>query len=172
MALAVSFSRDKCRTPMQWADTPNGGFSPAGVQPWLPVNVDYAQGINVADQTDDPDSLLSFYRRMLRMRRQTPALIAGDYTPLHEDAEDYFAFLRHSETGGQALRPGSGQACLVVLNMSERTRMLSFDLDADAAHLVFSSRARPGKTDDLTQLEIAPFEIYIGELAWSDGRET
>ncbi len=97
-ALAVVnwIGRDKCRSPMQWADAPNGGFSPAGVQPWLPVNPNYAQGVNVAEQMDDPDSLLNFYRRMLRLRKGTPALIAGDYTPLHEEAEDYLAFLRRS----------------------------------------------------------------------------
>jgi alpha-glucosidase len=163
LALATSFGRDKCRTPMQWADAPNGGFSPAGVQTWLPVNPDYAQGINVADQLDDPDSLLSFYRCMLRIRKQTPALIAGDYTPLHENVEDYLAFLRGSVAGGQT--------CLVVLNMSERTHTLSFDLDDSTARQIFSSHARPGGAADLTRLQIAPFEIYIAELVWNDVRE-
>jgi alpha-glucosidase len=166
MSAAVHFGRDKCRTPMQWADAPNGGFSPAGVRTWLPVNANYAQGINVADQLDDPDSMLSFYRRMLRVRKQAPALIAGDYTPLHEEAQDYLAFLRSSEA--------DGQTCLVVLNMSERTYTLSFDGSAEAlagvpgtpvAKLVFSSHARDGSTDDLSQLTVAPFEIYIGELS-------
>ena len=157
LAYANRFGRDKCRTPMQWANAPNAGFSPAGVQTWLPVNPNYVQGVNVADQLDDPDSLLSFYRRMLRLRKQTPALIAGDYTPLHEDAEDYLAFLRSSGA--------EGQACLVVLNMSDQARTLSFDLDAHTARLVFSSHARDGDTDDLSQLTIAPFEIYIAEIA-------
>jgi alpha-glucosidase len=156
VTLATRHGRDKCRTPMQWANAPNGGFSPAGVQTWLPVNPNYAEGINVADQLDDPDSLLSFYRRMLRMRKQTPALIAGDYTTLHEDAEDYLAFLRSSEA--------DGQTCLVVLNMSNRAHTLRFDLDARTARLVFSSHARDGDTDDLSQLTIAPFEIYIAEI--------
>ena len=157
VALAARLSRDQCRTPMQWANAPNGGFSPAAVQTWLPVNPNYAQGVNVADQLDDPNSLLSFYRRMLRVRKQTPALIAGDYTPLHEDAEDYLAFLRSSGA--------EGQACLVVLNMSDQAHTLRFDLDAHLARLVFSSHARDGDTDDLSRLTIAPFEIYIAEIA-------
>ena len=48
-----------------------------------------------------PNSLLNFYRRMLRLRKQTPALIAGDYTSLHEDATDYLAFLRHVGRGAR-----------------------------------------------------------------------
>lgn len=152
LSAAALFGRDKCRTPVQWANAPNGGFSPAGVQTWLPVNPNYARGVNVAEQLDDPDSLLNFYRRMLRLRKGTPALIAGGYTPLHEEAEDYFAFLRQVK----------GRSCLVVLNMSKRTHTLSFD--GSTARVLFSSRAREGNTDDLSQLAIAPFEIYIGEL--------
>jgi alpha-glucosidase len=164
LPLVARFGRDKCRTPMQWTDAPNGGFSPAGVKTWLPVNPNYAQGVNVAEQLQDPGSLLSFYRRMLRARKETPALITGDYVPLHEDAEDYLVFLRSSEA--------EGQTCLVVLNTSDRAHTLdltrSAELapapDAGRARLIFSSRARENETDDLSRLSVAPFEIYIAEL--------
>lgn len=165
VALAARISRDRCRTPMQWASAPNAGFSPAGVSTWLPVNPNYAAGVNVADQQDDPESLLNFYKRMLRIRKQTPALVAGDYTPLHEDAEDYLAFLRSSPSpplGGT--EGGNEQTCLVVLNMSDRAHTLRFNLAAQTARLVFSSHARPGDADDLSRLRIAPFEVYIAEL--------
>ncbi len=145
--------RDKCRTPFQWANAPHGGFCPPDVEPWLPVNPNYAQGVNVADQQDDPDSMLSFYRRMLAMRKQTPALILGDYEPLHTDAEAYFAFLRATED----------QTCLVILNYSDEARTLCFDVDEDLASLVVSTRQRPA-TADPTALEVAPFEVYIAEL--------
>ncbi|MCX7681136.1 MAG: alpha-glucosidase [Anaerolineae bacterium] len=154
--LAARVSRDRCRTPMQWANAPNAGFSPAGVRTWLPVNPNYAQGVNVAEQLDDPDSLLHFYRRMLHMRRRTPALIAGDYTPLHEDAEDYLAFLRTSQA--------DRQCCLVVLNMSERAHTLRFALGAPTARLIFSSHKREEETDQLSHLKVAPFEVYVGEV--------
>jgi alpha-glucosidase len=178
LALAAHVTRDKCRTPIQWANAPNGGFSPAGVQTWLPVNPNHAQGVNVPEHLDDPGSLLHFYRRMLRIRKQTPALIAGDYTPLHEEAEDYLAFLRSSPPlpsspmGDTSLSSppmggtegGRGQTCLVVLNMSDRAHRLGFNLDADEACLIFSSHTRNDDTDDLSQLTVAPFEIYIAEL--------
>lgn len=155
LTLANCRGRDKCRTPMHWADAPNAGFSPAGVQPWLSVNPNYAEGINVASQSDDPASLLNFYRRLLYTRKQIPALIAGDYTVLHEDAKDYLAFLRS----------GDGQTCLVVLNMSDRTHTLRFDLDSPTARCVFSTHRSDSDTDELSQLTVAPFEVYIGEIA-------
>jgi alpha-glucosidase len=156
-ALSAQHGRDKCRTPMQWANVANAGFSPAGVRTWLPVNPNYTQGVNVADQMNDPGSLLNFYKRMLRLRKQTPALIAGDYTPLHEGAEDYFAFLRHSEE--------DEQTCLVVLNLSDRPHTLNLDLKSPRSHCLFSTRERPEDTDDLAGLKVSPFEVYIGELA-------
>jgi len=156
LAAAAEYTRDRCRTPMQWANAPNAGFSPAGVSTWLPVNPNYAQGVNVAEQQSDPDSMLNFYKRMLRFRKQTPALIAGDYTPLHEKAEDYFAFLRRSAE--------AGQTCLVVLNTSDKAHTLNFELTPRAARCLFSTSKTEGARHDLVELKIAPFEIYIGEL--------
>jgi alpha-glucosidase len=167
---AAMWARDKNRTPMQWADAPNAGFSPPGVQTWLPVNPNYAQGVNVAQQLHDPDSLLNFYRRMLRVRKQTPALIAGDYVPLHEQATDYLAFVRRLATDETQGSIKAGQTCLVVLNFSGRRHRLRFDLEAESVRPVFSSRERQDG-DDLAHLEIGPFEVYVGELKRSADEE-
>jgi alpha-glucosidase len=156
MLKAGKNSRDRCRTPMQWTNAPNAGFCSAHVPPWLPVNPNYAQGVNVAEQTDDPDSLLNFYRRMLALRRTCPALIAGDYTPLHPLSRSYLAFTRNS--------PQDGQNCLVVLNYSDRTLNLSFDLAQSQARLLFSSRVRPELIESPFDIKLAPFEVYIAEL--------
>ena len=157
LALAAIDSRDRCRTPMQWSSAPNAGFSPAGVKTWLPLNPNFAQGINVADQQNDPASLLNFYKRLLRLRKATPALQDGDYTPLHEQAEDYFAFLRHS--------PHSGQTCLVVLNLSDQAHTLKFDLKWRALRCLFSSRPEAGgHVLSLAALPLTPYEIIIGEI--------
>jgi alpha-glucosidase len=164
---AALFGRDKCRTPMQWSNAPNAGFSPCGVATWLPVNPNYAQGINVAQQWADPGSLLHFYQRLLHARRETPALIAGDYTALDPAAADYLAFLRHSEA--------HGQTCLIVLNWSERTQHLNIGgqlpgagsrcgTELARARLMFSSHERSGVVESLNGLIIAPFEVYVAEL--------
>ena len=157
LILAADSSRDRCRTPMQWANAANGGFSTEGVITWLPLNPNYADGINVADQLSDPTSLLNMYREMLRVRRQTPALIAGDYAPLHETSDDYFAFLRHSDV--------PQQTCLVILNFSDTMQTLRFDLDgAKAASCVFSTHKPKSELQSLAALQVAPFEVFIGEL--------
>jgi alpha-glucosidase len=161
---AADASRDRARTPLQWANAPNGGFSPAGapaVSAWLPVNPNYAQGVNVAEQQAAPNSLLNFYRRMLHLRKQTPALIAGDYTPLHEDAPDFLAFRRHVAAGPGADSP---QTCLVVLNFSDRAQTLRFDGESWSARRLFTSQARGAAPDELSRLDIGPFEIYVAEL--------
>jgi alpha-glucosidase len=162
LALAARHSRDRCRTPLQWANAANAGFSPPGVQTWLPPNPDYApapagRGVNVADQAADPDSLLNFYKQLLRLRRQTPALIAGGYEPLNTDAEDYLAFVRSGT--------GDHPACLVVLNYSAQAVTVALALPALTARCLFSTTAHHGAQQDLQALTIAPFGIYLGALA-------
>ncbi len=135
--------RDKCRTPVQWADAPNGGFCPAEIEPWLPVNPEYAQGVNVAAQQGDSGSLLAFYRRMLATRRANPALISGGYELVEQGSADVLAFRR----------AGPEQICLVLLNFSDREQ----PVDAPhSARRVFSSHAGDGA--------LAPFEVRILEL--------
>ncbi|MFL5807081.1 MAG: glycoside hydrolase family 13 protein [Roseiflexaceae bacterium] len=149
-------TRDRCRGPFQWSSAPNSGFSPPDVAPWLPVNPNYATGVNVATQEIDPTSLLSFYRRLLHLRQTTPALLAGDYHVLHAQSEAYFAFLRHDA--------GTGQICLVVLNFSNEAQTVIFDLGDMQPRLRFSSQAREDQTIALDLLTLAPFEIFIADL--------
>ncbi|GIU92956.1 MAG: oligo-1,6-glucosidase [Acidimicrobiia bacterium] len=70
------YGRDGCRTPMQWEPGPNAGFCPPGVEPWLPVDPDPA--LTVAAQKGDPSSHLELYRRLIRVRKDRPALLLGD----------------------------------------------------------------------------------------------
>ncbi|MEW5988990.1 MAG: alpha-glucosidase [Chloroflexota bacterium] len=156
LALAAEASRDRCRTPMQWANAPNAGFSPAGVTTWLPVNPNYAQGVNVAEQAADPDSLLNTYRRLLRLRQETPALVTGDYTPLCEEAEEYLIYLRHS--------PADNQTCLVALNFSDRRQEVTLDLGGRRLRPLFASHAHTQGEEGAVRLPLAPFAVYVGEV--------
>jgi alpha-glucosidase len=152
---AGEMTRDKNRTPMQWADAPNGGFCPANVTPWLPVNPNYAEGVNVRDQQDNPGSLLNYYKRLIHVHKSTPALLEGDYTPLAVRAEDYFAFLRYTDQ----------QTVLVVLNYSPKHHELKFNVAGKkSARVLFSSAGRSKKDEALSHLSIGAFEVFIAEL--------
>ena len=152
---AARGTRDACRTPMQWADAPNAGFSPPGVTTWLPVNPNYAEGVNVAAQEHDPASLLQFYRRLLSLRRATPALIAGAYAPQQPEATDYLLFTRSTPD----------QTVLVALNFSAQAQTVALGEGMQAAQVLFSSVGRQAASDNHGQLVLAPFEVYIAEVA-------
>jgi alpha-glucosidase len=155
---AGEMSRDKNRTPMQWSTRPNAGFSPADVETWLPVNPNYRGGINVRDQQNNPSSLLNYYRHLLQVRKDTPALIVGEYIPLHNTARDYFAFLRKSEE----------QTILVILNYSENKLDLDFlrvrEIKGRNLQILFSSAERLKTTKLPYGLAISPFEVFIAEV--------
>ncbi|ELR71491.1 alpha amylase, catalytic region [Fulvivirga imtechensis AK7] len=84
-------SRDNARTPMQWDDSTYGGFSLE--QPWIKVNPNY-NNINVASQEEDPDSILNYYRKMIRFRKSNPALVYGDYKCHLKEDPNLFVYER------------------------------------------------------------------------------
>ena len=100
--------RDNARTPVQWSDEPNGGFSL--VEPWIKSNPNYAD-INVEYQERNSKSILNFYREMIALRKANPTLVYGDYESIMNDHPHIYAYRRWDET----------HEFLVVLNMSELT---------------------------------------------------
>jgi alpha-glucosidase len=100
-----NLSRDPSRTPMQWDDTQYAGFTTG--KPWLRLSDNYAH-INVAAEKEDPHSILSLYRRLIHLRKNEPALAAGEYTTVHAD-DQMLAFTRSTE---------GAPLFLIVLNFS------------------------------------------------------
>lgn len=84
-------SRDNAGTPMQWSTAENGGLTTG--KPWFAVNPNYKE-INAASQIDDPASVYNHHRRLLALRRQTPALVYGEYRDVDPEHEKVFAYLR------------------------------------------------------------------------------
>ena len=93
MKFVKYFSRDNARTPMQWNDKANAGFSAEKIKTWLPVNENY-KTINAEAEENDPDSVLACYRKLSGLRKNHEALIAGDYHEICADSEEIFAFER------------------------------------------------------------------------------
>lgn len=101
-------ARDNSRTPFQWDDSPNAGFSTG--KPWLKVNPNYKQ-YNVKAQERDPDSILNYFRKMAKVRKQHPVLLYGQYHLLDKNHKKVYAYTR---TLGD-------EKFLVVLNFSSET---------------------------------------------------
>ena len=92
---AIAFkARDNARTPMQWDDSPNAGFTSG--TPWIMVNPNYPT-LNAAAQEADPDSVLQYFRRLIRLRRESrwkDAVVYNRFTLLDPEDEHIFAYLR------------------------------------------------------------------------------
>ena len=106
-------SRDNARTPMQWDDSENGGFT-AGT-PWMLVNPNYRE-INAKAQVGDPDSVFSYYKKLIALRKQYPVIVYGEYKLVDEENPDIYAYTREYE----------GEKLLVVCNFTDRE--VSFDM--------------------------------------------
>ena len=83
--------RDNARTPMQWNDSVNSGFSSG--KPWIKVNPNYVQ-INAEEQLDRPDSIFNYYKRLIDLRKQYDVISYGDYELLMPDDKQIFAYIR------------------------------------------------------------------------------
>jgi alpha-glucosidase len=147
----LSFGRDPERTPMQWDSSRQAGFT-AGI-PWLPINPDYPIR-NVQAQDSDPESLLSFYRRLLALRREKPALRSGDIVFLGDDP-DVLAYER-----GEAQESDStstqGERIVVVINFADSPRHIMLPA---SGKLLLSTRGEGKDT-----VEAGPHKLEGGEV--------
>ncbi len=109
--------RDGERTPMQWNDGANAGFSKA--KPWLPVPPS-AKTHNVASEMKDANSVLGFYRELLSLRHKEAALLEGDYLALNENDPKVLTYVRRYKD----------EAILVMLNMSGTEQQVRLDLSS------------------------------------------
>jgi alpha-glucosidase len=111
--------RDGERTPMQWDTSQNAGFSTSN-RTWLPVAPDY-KTVNVAVESPDHESMLSWYKRLIELRRTNQALYAGGMTILNPN-EEVLSYLRQGSPGKPSV--------LVALNFSGKPQTLKYDYAA------------------------------------------
>lgn len=102
-------SRDNARTPFQWSDAPNGGFTDG--TPWIMVNPNY-KTINAEEQRKRPDSVFSYYKQLIRVRRANDCIIYGTYDLLEPKDKDLYIYERSSDT----------EKILVICNFSKESR--------------------------------------------------
>lgn len=113
-------ARDHSRIPFQWNDSTHAGFSADGATPWMRVHDNY-QKLNAAAQMKDPNSILSFYKRVLRLRKQYPEVfVFGTFDLLEPEDESVFAYVKRSPVA--AREDGWRKVAVVVLNMSTEVK--------------------------------------------------
>ncbi len=145
-------SRDKNRTPIQWNDEENAGFSAKGVTTWLPINPNFQNGINVASQENDPNSLLTFYTKMLRLRNNNLALKFGEYDLVPQGNEKVFCFTRAFQ----------GNAILIAINFSASQQKVQFaGKNTRFRTIIFSSAQRAPNEVTKSELVLGSFEILL-----------
>ncbi len=143
--------RDGERTPMQWDARENAGFTTG--TPWLPVPPTYKTH-NVATETKDPNSVLEFYKRMLKLRHTNRALLDGNYTALNESDPNVLSYLRVYRD----------QAVLVALNMSGSVQKVNFELKRNgfsSAKPLLATENSIAKGDEVS---LDPYGVFIGQL--------
>ncbi|HZU12377.1 MAG TPA: alpha-amylase family glycosyl hydrolase [Chloroflexota bacterium] len=147
----VGLGRDPERTPMQWDSGPNAGFCPPDVEPWLPIADDYRQ-INVAAEEDDPRSLLTLSRRLLALRRVTPALRGGSYAAVERVPSQCFVYTRRTED----------DMCVVALNVSDIDQLVTLEgMTGTVCLSTYLDREGP---EDLQRLILRPHEGCIVQI--------
>ncbi len=107
-------ARDNGRTPMQWEASDNANFTTG--EPWLSVNKNHAN-INVAAQDQDPNSILNYFRSMVKLRKENPVLVYGTYKLLQAEHPDVYAYTRTL----------NNEKMLVILNFKEHTSSIELD---------------------------------------------
>jgi oligo-1,6-glucosidase len=105
--------RDNARTPFQWSKEKNGGFTKG--KPWIGVNPNY-QKINAEDQIDDPFSILNYYKKMIKCRKDNPVLVYGNFFLIDETHDKIFSYLRVLEE----------KTLLIILNFSNEFTFFDF----------------------------------------------
>ncbi len=128
MKLLARSSRDNARTPFQWTDGKNAGFSEG--TPWFFVNENY-KDINAAQQEDDPNSLLNFYRAILKFKKETPVAVWGDYKEYFPKDKNFYVYAREYE----------GKRLLVICSFTKKALRFEApeDFDLYAGQVVFSN---------------------------------
>lgn len=142
-------SRDNARTPMQWDETDEAGFTTG--TPWMPVNPNYKR-INAAAQIGDEDSVYNYYRKLISLRKEYPIIVNGDFELVGEDDTAVFAYLRHWKD----------QILWVACNFTDRMQKIvspsSNHTEYRKWDVICTNYSPSGDAFEKGQIELRPYE--------------
>ena len=145
-------SRDNTRTPMQWDDSMNAGFSKSN-NPWIHVNPNY-RDINVKEQLEDSNSILNFYKKMIKIRKSNECLIYGKYNLILEDDTNIFAYERIL----------NDEKFLIICNLKSEHSKYEYDPITLKYENLILSNYDVDDNEDLNKILLRPWEARIYKI--------
>ncbi|MFL0166624.1 glycoside hydrolase family 13 protein [Candidatus Clostridium helianthi] len=141
--------RDNARTPMQWDDSQNAGFTSG--QPWLKVNPNYKE-INAESQLKDENSIFNYYKKLIKIRKSNPVVVYGKYELMLEENKEIFAYTRTLEN----------ELLLVICNFTgnETEFALERKFEFKSKELLISNY-NVNENDSIDSIELKPYESRI-----------
>ena len=148
MMAAIGYKgRDNARTPMQWDDSANAGFSSADATPWIMVNPNYTK-INAKDQVSREDSVFKYYQKLIRLRHESDLIVYGTYDLILDDDKDIYAYIR--TLGDEKL--------IVYCNFSENTREVELPEEFTDGKILISNYNDAKVSEKIT---LRPYEAIV-----------
>lgn len=151
MKTVMYASRDNARTPVQWTAGKNAGFT-SGEKPWFYINPNY-KTVNVESADKDENSILNYYRKLLKLRKENPIIIYGDFKLLYRNSKKLFVYERRYE----------GQKLLVINSFSEKTEkfVVPDSFNIEKAELLISNYNGNNQREKIFSLRPYEARVYI-----------
>jgi oligo-1,6-glucosidase len=145
-------SRDNARTPVQWDDSEHAGFTTG--TPWIKLNPNY-KDINAKQALADPNSLFYYYQRLIRLRKEKPIIVQGNYDLILDEHQEIYAFTRTLED----------ERLLVILNFtkSKPVFVLPDSVSFSDKELLISNYS-VDPAEDIRRLTLQPYETRVYTL--------
>ncbi|WP_342045042.1 glycoside hydrolase family 13 protein [Bacillus sp. OTU530] len=142
--------RDNARTPMQWDDSENAGFTTG--TPWLKVNPNYKE-INAKESLEDSNSIFRYYRNLIKLRKEHEVIVYGDYNLILEDHDQIYAYIRVLDN----------ETLLVITNFSSETPefQLPGHIQYNSKHLLINNYEVDKNEDNISSIRLKPYEARV-----------
>lgn len=145
-------SRDNSRTPMQWNSSKNAGFTEG--QPWIGVNENYKR-INVEVEERDENSVLNFYKKLIKLKKSNEALIYGVYDLILEEDENIFAYTRTL----------NNEKFLIIANLTEEKAKYIYEKEKLNSKDLILNNYEVCAHENLTEFTLKPYECRVYKLS-------
>lgn len=147
-------ARDNSRTPMQWDDTKNSGFTTG--DSWIKVNSNYKK-INVKNQIQNPDSILNYYRALIALRKNNEVLVYGNFKEINREHEEIYSYIREL----------NGEKMLIIVNFFGNEPIFEFSDDiiqVEKKLLLSNYKIEDEEDKNVKSIKLKPYEARIYKL--------